>query len=153
MVEFHGVSCIFPKLLCAFSRLRATGDQKRNRKIRLKAAESDQLDVEPSKHPAAAAVKSCFICVCQTSTASLTSHPHLLIFFIFFFLRQRSVWSRWRSAAPSCRATFRVWCSAATNAPSPAPVTRRCSCTCRSTPRSNRTSASSATTTAAGAAS
>lgn len=64
------------------------------------------------------------------------------------FLLQRSVWVRWRSAVPSCRATFRAWCSDATNAPSHAPATRRCSCTCRSTPRSNPTSASSAIMTA-----
>lgn len=63
-------------------------------------------------------------------------------------LHQRSVWVHWRSAAPSCHVTFRAWCSVATNAPSHAPVTRPCSCTCKSTLRSNPTSASSVIMTA-----
>lgn len=77
----------------------------------------------------------------------------LIIQVLLLFPLQRSAWVRWRSAAPSCHATFRAWCSGATNAPSRAPATRRCSCTCRSTPRSSPTSASSATTTAVGGAS
>lgn len=68
-------------------------------------------------------------------------------------LHQRSAWLRSRSAAPSCRATFRAWCSVATNAPSHAPVTKPCSCTCRNMLRSSPINASSAIMTAVGEAS
>lgn len=88
------------------------------------------------------------------------THIYYIQFFFTFDLfwldfslssrHQRSVLPPWSSAAPSSPAISGVWCSAATNAPSRAPATRPCSCICRSTRRSGPTSASSATTTAAG---